>query len=228
MSEFVAKRAVDHRHLQRVARHGARSYDVRSGKTGLLGQPPRVSTRSQLNTFQYITDHTSPTDHYRHISPLRNVMRRPAPGEGVTCRRVLESHRYRWLRPLALGLVVAGVAPPAAAEPCTGAAAEAQPPAAPNASATPAMPGSTARRSGTGRRKANDSAPLPTWAGCRGRSSTRSCHSRSACSSRRAVVPPPAPPRCPGCGSHCSAGALRPAPLRPRPARPREHHSSAG
>ncbi|WP_087076389.1 DUF4185 domain-containing protein [Mycobacterium dioxanotrophicus] len=60
----------------------------------------------------------------------------------------------------AMGLVVAiGVAPPAGAEPCTGAAAAAQPPA--NAVATPALPG--LNRPPTGHRPAgaNDSAPLP-------------------------------------------------------------------
>jgi hypothetical protein len=61
----------------------------------------------------------------------------------------------------AIGLCVSiGVAPPAAAEPCTGAAAAAQPPAA--AAETPDLPSSSDRRP-TGQRPsdANDNAPLP-------------------------------------------------------------------
>jgi hypothetical protein len=62
----------------------------------------------------------------------------------------------------AIGLTVAiGVVPPAAAEPCTGAAAAAQPPAAPNARATPALPGLNGPPIGHKPRNATDGAPLP-------------------------------------------------------------------
>jgi hypothetical protein len=47
-----------------------------------------------MHTYQHIIDHKSPTDHYRHISQLLTSMRRRAL-KGVTCRRVLESDRYR-------------------------------------------------------------------------------------------------------------------------------------
>ncbi|UUO01431.1 DUF4185 domain-containing protein [Mycolicibacterium novocastrense] len=54
---------------------------------------------------------------------------------------------------------VLGVTPSARAEPCTGAAAAAQPPAAPNSEATPALPGGPPV--GHRPRNANDKAPLP-------------------------------------------------------------------
>lgn len=54
---------------------------------------------------------------------------------------------------------VLGVAPSATAEPCTGAAAAAQPPAAPNTEATPALPGGPPV--GHRPRNTNDEAPLP-------------------------------------------------------------------
>ncbi|HET6733365.1 DUF4185 domain-containing protein [Mycobacterium sp.] len=53
------------------------------------------------------------------------------------------------------------VAPPAAAEPCTGAAAAAQPPAAPNAEETPPLPGINLRPVGQRPDGANEEAPLP-------------------------------------------------------------------
>ena len=62
----------------------------------------------------------------------------------------------------AIGLIVTiGVAPPATAEPCTGAAAAAQPPAAPNARATPSLPGPNGRPIGHKPPNANERAPLP-------------------------------------------------------------------
>jgi hypothetical protein len=66
---------------------------------------------------------------------------------------------------VAVGLCVAiGVAPPATAEPCTGAAAAARPPAAPDAGAeTPSLPSSSnGRPIGQRPRNANERAPLPT------------------------------------------------------------------
>lgn len=59
---------------------------------------------------------------------------------------------------IGLGAVL-GVAPSATAEPCTGAAAAAQPPAAPNTEATPALPGGPPV--GHRPRNTNDDAPLP-------------------------------------------------------------------
>ena len=56
-----------------------------------------------MHTYQYITDHKSPTDHYRHISqPLTSMLvyATSCPRKGVTCRRVCDSHRYRWRQPL--------------------------------------------------------------------------------------------------------------------------------
>jgi len=63
----------------------------------------------------------------------------------------------------AIGLSVAiGVAPPATAEPCTGAAAAATPPAAPNAGATPSLPGLNRLPLGHKPPNANEHAPLPS------------------------------------------------------------------
>ena len=96
----------------------------------------------------------------------------------------------------AIGLVVAiGVAPPAAAEPCTGAAAAAQPPAAPNAAATPALPGLNGPPIGHKPRKANDNAPLPNL----GRLSRSILNAFTPPKSARVqqqagVAPPPIPP----------------------------------
>lgn len=95
---------------------------------------------------------------------------------------------------LAVGLVVVGVAPPANAEPCTGAAAEAQPPSAPNATATPALPGLNGPPIGHKPPKANDRAPLPNL-GRLSRSLLNAFTPRSARVQQQAgVAPPPAPP----------------------------------
>jgi hypothetical protein len=58
-----------------------------------------VATRSRLHTHQTITDHKRPTDHYRHISQLLTSNATSCPWKGVSCRGVLESHRYPWRRP---------------------------------------------------------------------------------------------------------------------------------
>lgn len=82
-----------------------------------------------------------------------------------------------------------GVAPPAAAEPCTGAAAAAQPPAAPNAEATPALPGGPPvghRPSGT-----NDGAGSPRLGQLPGARGTSSPGARVQ---QQAQVTPPIPP----------------------------------
>jgi hypothetical protein len=88
----------------------------------------------------------------------------------------------------AIGLTFAlGVAPPAAAEPCTGAAAAAQPPAAPNTEATPALPGGPPR--GHRPSGANDSAPLPRL-GQLPRSGLNRLSPRSAPVQQQAAVAP--------------------------------------
>ncbi len=116
---------------------------------------------------------------------------------------------------LALGLVVAGVAPPAGAEPCTGAAADAQPPTAPNASATPEMPGISGPPIGHRPRKANDSAPLPNL-GRLSRSLLNSFMPQSGRVQQQAgVVPPPAPPPVPD-----AAAIAQPAPAPAPPPAP--------
>ena len=112
-----------------------------------------------------------------------------------------------------IGLVAAiVVAPPAAAEPCTGAAAEAQPPAAPNAAATPEMPGVSGPPIGHRPSKANDSAPLPNL-GRLSRSLLNAFVPQSARVQQQAgVAPPPVPPAVPD-----AAPIAQPAPPAPAP-----------
>ena len=113
---------------------------------------------------------------------------------------------------LAIGLVVGGVAPPAGAEPCTGAAAEAQPPTAPNASATPELPGVSGPPIGHRPRKANDNAPLPNL-GRLSRSILNSFMPQSGRVQQQAgVVPPPAPPPVPDAAAILAQPAPPPAP----------------
>src|SRR6476659_6632947 len=94
----------------------------------------------------------------------------------------------------AIGLCVAvGVAPPAIAEPCQGAAAAAQPPSAP--AETPDLPSSSDRRPiGQRPRNANEGAPLPRL----GRIPSRILSSLSPRSAQveqqAAVAPSPTPP----------------------------------
>ena len=93
----------------------------------------------------------------------------------------------------AIGLCVAtGVAPPASAEPCTGAAAAIQPPTAP--AETPDLPSSSDRRPiGQRPSDANDNAPLPRL----GQLPSRvlgSLSPRGARVQQQAEVIPPAPP----------------------------------
>src|ERR1700694_3045994 len=123
---------------------------------------PWGATRSRMHTYQGITDHKSPTDHYRHISQLLTSMRRPAPGRcDMSPRPRIASVSVA--SAAAIGLSVAiGVAPPATAEPCTGAAAAATPPAAPNAGATPSLPGLNRLPLGHKPPNANEHAPLPS------------------------------------------------------------------
>ncbi len=110
---------------------------------------------------------------------------------------------------LVFGIVVA---PPAAAEPCTGAAAEAQPPAAPNTAATPALPGVSGPPIGHRPRKANDSAPLPNL-GRLSRSILSAFTPQSARVQQQAgVAPPPAPQPVPD-----AAAIAQPAPPAPAP-----------
>jgi hypothetical protein len=110
---------------------------------------------------------------------------------------------------LVFGIVVA---PPAAAEPCTGAAAEAQPPAAPNSAATPELPGVSGPPIGHRPRKANDSAPLPNL-GRLSRSILSAFVPQSARVQQQAgVAPPPAPQPVPD-----AAAVAQPAPPAPAP-----------
>lgn len=115
-----------------------------------------------------------------------------------------------------IGLVAAiVVAPPAAAEPCTGAAAEAQPPTAPNAAATPEVPGVSGPPIGHRPSKANDSAPLPNL-GRLSRSILSAFVPQSARVQQQAgVAPPPAPPAVPD-----AAPIAQPAPPAPAPGPP--------
>ncbi|MBX5489157.1 MAG: hypothetical protein IRZ17_21455, partial [Mycolicibacterium hassiacum] len=78
------------------------------------------------------------------------------------------------------------VAPPASAEPCTGAAAAIQPPAAPNAEQTPELPGLNRRPIGQRPRGANEDAPLPRLG--------QLPRPRGQVQQQAAVVPPPQPP----------------------------------
>jgi hypothetical protein len=95
----------------------------------------------------------------------------------------------------AIGLIVTiGVAPPATAEPCTGAAAAAQPPAAPNARATPSLPGPNGRPIGHKPPNANERAPLPKL-GQLPRAILNALTPNSARVRQQAgVAPPPIPP----------------------------------
>lgn len=121
----------------------------------------------------------------------------------------------------AVGLVFGVVvAPPASAEPCTGAAAEAQPPSAPNASATPALPGVSGPPIGHRPRKANDSAPLPNL-GKLSRSILNSFLPQSGRVQQQAGVVPPAPPPPPVPDAAPIAAPAPPAPAPgPAPAPP--------
>lgn len=91
----------------------------------------------------------------------------------------------------AVGLTVAiGVAAPVSAEPCTGAAAAVQPPATPNAAATPALPGGLPR--GHRPAGANERAPLPRL-GQLSRALLNALSPRSAPVRQQAQVLPPQP-----------------------------------
>ena len=96
----------------------------------------------------------------------------------------------------AVGLCVAiGVAPPATAEPCTGAAAAVQPPETPNAGETPSLPTTSNRRPiGQRPRNANEGAPLPRL-GLLPKAILNAFAPRSAQVQQQAeVVPAPNPP----------------------------------
>ncbi len=96
----------------------------------------------------------------------------------------------------AVGLCVAiGVAPPATAEPCTGAAAAVQPPETPNAGETPSLPTTSNRRPiGQRPRNANEGAPLPRL-GLLPKAILNAFTPRSAQVQQQAeVVPAPNPP----------------------------------
>jgi hypothetical protein len=108
--------------------------------------------------------------------------------------------------------VAIGVAPPATAEPCTGAAAAAQPPA--TSAETPDLPSSSDRRPvGQRPRNANDGAPLPRL----GQLPTRILSSLSPRSAQvqqqAAVAPSPTPPD--AANQQTPAPAAAPAPASP-------------
>ena len=131
----------------------------------------------------------------------------------------------------AIGLSAAiVVAPPATAEPCTGAAAAAQPPAAPPE--TPDLPSSSDRRPiGQRPSNANERAPLPRL----GQLPSRILNSLSPRSAQvqqqAAVEPSPTPP---GAANQQPPAAAQPVPnaaaAPPRRHQPRRpgHRSSAG
>jgi hypothetical protein len=113
---------------------------------------------------------------------------------------------------VAITLASIGVAPPATAEPCTGAAADAQPPGAPNAGVTPEVPGLDGPPIGHKPRGANDRAPLPNL-GRLSRSILNAFMPQSAKVQQQAgVAPPPGPPGVPD-----AAAIAAPAPPAPQP-----------
>ena len=109
----------------------------------------------------------------------------------------------------AIGLCVAiGVAPLASAAPCTGAAAAAQPPTAPNAEETPLLPGLNLRPLGQRPDGANDQAALPQLG--------QLLSPRSAQVQQQAqVAPAPVPPQSPNANQQVPAAAPAPAPSPP-------------
>lgn len=109
---------------------------------------------------------------------------------------------------VAIGLIATlGVAPPATAEPCTGAAAAAQPPATPNAEETPPLPGINLRPVGQRPDGANEQAPLPSLGQL-----PRTLSQRSAQVQQQAqVAPAPVPPAPPNAIQQVPAAAA-PAP----------------
>src|SRR6476659_1379241 len=94
----------------------------------------------------------------------------------------------------AIGLCVAvGVAPPAIAEPCQGAAAAAQPPSAP--AETPDLPSSSDRRPiGQRPRNANEGAPLPRLGQIPSRILSSLSPRSAQVEQQAAVAPSPTPP----------------------------------
>ncbi|MGV0741792.1 DUF4185 domain-containing protein [Mycolicibacterium sp. XJ870] len=117
----------------------------------------------------------------------------------------------------AIGIPI-GTAPPAAAEPCTGAAAAIQPPASPNTGATPALPGGPPR--GHRPAGANENAPLPRL-GQLSRALINAFNPRSATVREQArVVPQPNPqPQQPVPANQPAPAAAQPAPA-PAPPTP--------
>jgi hypothetical protein len=113
--------------------------------------------------------------------------------------------------------VATGVAPPATAEPCTGAAAEAQPPTAPNAAATPELPGVNGPPIGHKPRNAKDRAPLPNL-GRLSRSILSAFMPQSGRVQQQAGVTPPNPPAPVPNAAPIAQPAPPPAPPGPAPA----------
>jgi Domain of unknown function (DUF4185) len=113
--------------------------------------------------------------------------------------------------------VAIGAAPPATADPCTGAAAAVQPPAAPNTEATPDLPSSSDRRPiGQRPRNADEDAPLPRL-GQLPRAILNALTPRSARVEQQAgVTPAPTPPP----QGPDAAAIAQPPPAPPAPAPP--------
>lgn len=111
-----------------------------------------------------------------------------------------------------MGLAVAMcTAPPTIAEPCTGTAAQAQPPAAPSGAEAPSLPGGNGPPRGHRPGGANDDAPLPRL-GQMSRALLNVLSPRSApVQQQAAVAPAPAPP---------AASVAEPAPPADPPAPP--------
>src|SRR5262245_48029059 len=112
-----------------------------------------------MHTYQLLTDHNRPTDHYRHISQLRTSTGRPA-RKGVTLSAIPRILSVPMALAVAIGVIVGtGLAPSANALPCSAPEANIEPPSAP-----PAMPApAPVVRPPMGRRpsNANERAPLP-------------------------------------------------------------------
>ena len=207
---------------------------------GRKSERPRVSTRSRMDTFQYITESQQPHGSLSSHQQLRNVNPTSCPLKGVTCRRVLESHRYRWRRRPSSDSCVATASRHRLAPSHARAPPRKPNPPAPNASRLP----SAARRQGPPighrPRKAQRRAPLPNL-GRLSRSILNSFMPQSAPVQQQAgVVPPPLRPACPDAAAiaqpaACAAGGrprARPASgnvtrrLGDRSGQPQRHHQA--
>ncbi|HKP43980.1 MAG TPA: DUF4185 domain-containing protein [Mycobacterium sp.] len=161
-----------------------------------------------MRTYPYISEHKGLIHHYRHISqPLTSTRRRAPERCDMSPRLPTASVSVASAAVLVLCVAI-GVAPPATAEPCQGAAAAAQPPA--ESAATPDLPSSSNRRPiGQRPRNANEGAPLPRL----GQVPSALLHALSPQTGRvqqqAAVAPSPTPP---GAGNQQPPNATQPVP----------------